>query len=50
MESIGLMEPFLPPEGTNQLDDLVLDLVSKASRFVGMLNPVSVNLLESWCA
>lgn len=36
MESIGLM----PPEGTSELDDLVVDLVSKASSFAGMLNPV----------
>ena len=40
MESIGLMEPLLPPEGTGELDDLVVDLVSKASSFAGMLNPV----------
>ena len=40
MESIGLMEPLLPPEGTSELDDLVVDLVSKASSFAGMLNPV----------
>ena len=40
MESIGLMEPLLPPEGTSELDDLVVDLVSKANSFAGMLNPV----------
>ncbi len=40
MESIGLMEPLLPPEGTGELDDLAVDLVSKASSFAGMLNPV----------
>ena len=40
MESIGLMEPLLPPEGTSELNDLVIDLVSKASSFAGMLNPV----------
>jgi len=40
METIGLMEPLLPPEGTSELDDLVVDLVSKASSFAGMLNPV----------
>ena len=40
MESIGLMEPLLPPEGTSELDDLVVDLVSRASSFAGMLNPV----------
>ena len=40
MESTGLMEPLLPPEGTGELNDLVVDLVSKASGFAGMLNPV----------
>lgn len=40
MESIGLMEPLLPPEGISELNDLVVDLVSKASSFAGMLNPV----------
>jgi len=40
MESIRLMEPLLPPEGTSELDDLVVDLVAKASSFAGMLNPV----------
>jgi len=40
MESIGLMEPLLPPEGTSELNDLVIDLVSKAGSFAGMLNPV----------
>lgn len=39
-ESIGLMEPLLPPEGTGALNDLAIDLVSKASGFAGMLNPV----------
>jgi len=39
-ESIGLMEPLLPPEGTGELNDLAVDLVSKASSFAGMLNPV----------
>lgn len=40
MESIGLMEPLLPPQEISELNDLVLDLVSKASSFAGMLNPV----------
>lgn len=40
MESTGLMEPLLPPEGTAELNDLALELVSKASGFAGMLNPV----------
>lgn len=39
-ESIGLMEPLLPPEGIGDLNDLAFDLVSKASSFAGMLNPV----------
>lgn len=39
-ESVGLMEPLLPPEGTGELNDLAVDLVSKASSFAGMLNPV----------
>jgi len=38
-ENIGLMEPLLPPEGTGDLNDLAVDLVSKASSFAGMLNP-----------
>ena len=40
METVGLMEPLLPPEGTAELNDLAVDLVSKASSFAGMLNPV----------
>ena len=40
MESISLMEPMLPPEGTSELNDLVVDLVAKAGHFAGMLNPV----------
>jgi len=39
-ETTGLMEPLLPPEGTEKLNNLALDLVSKASSFAGMLNPV----------
>ena len=39
-ESVGLMEPLLPPEGTGELNDMAVDLVSKASSFAGMLNPV----------
>jgi Fic family protein len=34
------MEPLLPPESASELNDLVLDLVTKASAFAGMLNPV----------
>ncbi len=40
MESIGLMEPMLPPENASELNDLALDLATKASAFAGMLNPV----------
>ena len=39
-ESTGLMEPLLPPEGAADLNDLAVDLVSRASSFAGMLNPV----------
>jgi len=39
-ETTGLMEPLLPTEGTGPLNDLSLELVSKASKFAGMLNPV----------
>ncbi|MGB4057266.1 MAG: Fic family protein [Alphaproteobacteria bacterium] len=39
-EGIGLMEPLLPPEGTGELNDLTVDLISKASSFAGRLNPV----------
>ena len=39
-ETIGLMEPMLPSEGSGDLNDLALDLVSKASGFAGKLNPV----------
>lgn len=39
-ESIGLIEPLLPPEGAGELNDLSVDLVSKASGFAGALNPV----------
>ncbi len=38
--TIGSMEPLLPPENASELNDLALDLVSKASAFAGMLNPV----------
>ncbi len=39
-ETIGSMEPLLPPENASELNDLAIDLVSKASAFAGMLNPV----------
>ncbi len=40
IERTGLMEPMLPPENAGELNDLALDLISKASSFAGMLNPV----------
>lgn len=39
-ESVGLMEPLLPSGEMGDLNDLAVDLVSKASSFAGMLNPV----------
>lgn len=40
-ESVSLMEPLLPPEGADrELEDLAADLIAKAHRFAGMLNPV----------
>lgn len=39
-ETVGLMEPMLPPDNADQLNDLALDLVAKASAFAGMLNPI----------
>lgn len=39
-ESIGFMEPMMPSVGNRQLDDLALDLVAKANKLAGQLNPV----------
>jgi Fic family protein len=39
-KTTGSMEPMLPPDNASELNDLALDLVSKASSFAGMLNPV----------
>ena len=39
-ESIGLMEPMLPPESGGELGDLAIELVSKSSAFAGKLNPI----------
>lgn len=39
-ESIGLMEPMLPSEGSGELSDLAVDLVAKASGFAGKINPI----------
>ena len=38
-ESVGLMEPLMPPEGNSELADLVVDLVAKSQRLAGMLHP-----------
>jgi len=39
-ETVGLIEPMLPPENASELNDLALDLATKASAFAGMLNPI----------
>ena len=39
-ESIGLMEPMMPPEGNSELANLVVDLIAKSHRLAGMLHPV----------
>ena len=38
-ESIGLMEPMLPPEGKRDLEDLAVDLATKASGLSSQLPP-----------
>jgi Fic family protein len=38
-ESLGLMEPLMPPESNSELADLVVDLVAKSQRLAGMLSP-----------
>ena len=38
-ESTGLMEPMLPPDGERRLEDLALDLASKASGLASQLPP-----------
>ena len=40
IEIASLMEPMLPPEGERQLEDLAIDLASKASALAGQVNPV----------
>lgn len=40
MIGIAMMEPLLPSEGNRELEDLVIDLVAKASGFAAQLNPV----------
>ena len=39
-EHTSLMEPMLPSEGAGGLSDLAIDLLARASRFAGRLNPV----------
>lgn len=39
-ESIGLMEPMLPPPEHVELSDLALNLVAKSSALAGLLHPV----------
>ena len=38
-ENISLMEPMLPPEGKRELEDLALDLATKASGLASQLPP-----------
>ena len=38
-EGIGLMEPMLPPDGERKLEDLALDLATKASGLASQLQP-----------
>jgi Fic family protein len=38
-ENISLMEPMLPPEGKRELEDLALDLATKASGLANQLPP-----------
>jgi len=39
-ETVSLMEPLLPSGEVESLNDLSIDLVSKANKFAGMLNPI----------
>src|SRR5579864_5691614 len=40
IENVSLMEPMLPPEGERRLEDLAIDLASKASALAGQVNPI----------
>ena len=40
MTAISALEPMLPPEGNRDLEDLVVELVAKASAFTARLHPV----------
>ena len=39
LESSSSMEPMLPPAGDRRLEDLALDLATKASALAGRLAP-----------
>lgn len=39
-ESIGSMEPMLPPDGERELEDLAMDLAKKSNRLAGQLPSV----------
>ncbi|MDD2466286.1 MAG: Fic family protein [Desulfobulbus sp.] len=39
IESLGLMEPMLPPDGERKLEDLAMDLATKASGLASQLPP-----------
>lgn len=38
-ENISSMEPMLPPDGERKMEDLAMDLATKASRLAGLLPP-----------
>jgi hypothetical protein len=40
IKNVALMEPMLPPGGERKLEDLAIDLASKASALAGRVNPV----------
>lgn len=42
-ESVVLMEPMLPSEDNDKLEDLVFELVEKSSKLAGLLNPIVQN-------
>jgi len=46
LEDVSLMEPLLPPEGAMRLEDLAVDLISKANALAGQVNPVVQQSME----
>lgn len=40
LENVSLMEPMMPPEGDQSLENLAIDLASKANALAGQVNPV----------